>query len=292
MTFETPSAFLLLIVFPFWLLWRSGRGGFRYSRGEVAARAGRAYTRWLAGLPGLLRGLAVIALTIALARPQTGVATEEVEAEGIAIALVMDISSSMLALDMQPLDRLEVAKRTVLEFVRAREYDRIALIAFAGEALTQVPLTIDYGILERSINNLRVDLLEDGTAIGTALATAANRLRRTPGTSKVGGPCANDSDCAEPPNAECFTTVGGGMFPTIVFPGGYCSKACGHEDSGTPDCGAEGGCAQLSMSGSGGGSVKMSFCAKGCKKNEDCRVSEGYTCRIIIPGFPGFCAPP
>jgi Ca-activated chloride channel family protein len=113
------------------------------------------------------------------------VATEEVEAEGIAIALVMDISSSMLALDMQPLDRLEVAKRTVLEFVRAREYDRIALIAFAGEALTQVPLTIDYGILERSINNLRVDLLEDGTAIGTALATAANRLRRTPGTSKV-----------------------------------------------------------------------------------------------------------
>ncbi len=185
MIFATPSAFLLLIVFPLWFLWRKRRSGFRYSRGDVAARAGRPLTRWLARLPGLLRGLAVAALIVALARPQTGVATEEVEAEGIAIALVMDISSSMLALDMQPLDRLEVAKRTVLEFVREREYDRIALIAFAGEALTQVPLTIDYGILERSINNLRVDLLEDGTAIGTALATAANRLRRAPGSSKV-----------------------------------------------------------------------------------------------------------
>jgi Ca-activated chloride channel family protein len=142
-------------------------------------------SRWLGALPSLLRGLAVVALIVALARPQTGVATEEVEAEGIAIALVVDISSSMLALDMQPLDRLEVAKRTVLEFVKNRQYDRIALVAFAGEAMTQVPLTIDYQVLETSINNLEIDLLEDGTAIGTALATATNRLRRAPGESKV-----------------------------------------------------------------------------------------------------------
>jgi Ca-activated chloride channel family protein len=185
MTFEAPWAFALLILFPVWWLWRKERGGFRYSRGEVAARAGRGVSRWMSLLPALMRGLAVVCLVIALARPQTGVATEEIEAEGIAIALVMDISSSMLALDMQPLDRLEVAKRTVLEFVRNRRYDRIALIVFAGEALTQVPVTIDYRILERAIQSLRVDLLEDGTAIGTALATAANRLRRTPGSSKV-----------------------------------------------------------------------------------------------------------
>jgi Ca-activated chloride channel family protein len=69
--------------------------------------------------------------------------------------------------------------------VKNRQYDRIALIAFAGEALTQVPVTIDYKILERAIQNLQVDMLEDGTAIGTALATATNRLRRTPGSSKV-----------------------------------------------------------------------------------------------------------
>jgi Ca-activated chloride channel family protein len=184
-TFEAPWAFVLLVVFPIWWLWRRERGGFRYSRGEIATRAGRALGRWMALVPPSLRGLAVLSLIVALARPQTGVTTEEVEAEGIAIALVMDISSSMLALDMQPLDRLEVAKRTVLEFVKNRKYDRIALIVFAGEALTQVPVTIDYAVLERAIQDLRVDLLEDGTAIGTALATAANRLRRTPGSSRV-----------------------------------------------------------------------------------------------------------
>ncbi len=139
----------------------------------------------MAQLPYALRALAILALVVALARPRTGEATVEVEAEGIAIALVVDISSSMLALDMQPNDRLTVAKSTVLEFVRNRQYDRIALIAFAGEALTQVPVTIDYPILEAAIENLDVNLLEDGTAIGTALATATNRLRRTPGESKV-----------------------------------------------------------------------------------------------------------
>ncbi len=185
MSFETPWAFALLVVFPLWWLWRRAQGGFRYSRGAVAARAGRKISRVLAGLPYAFRALAVLALIAALARPQTGVTTEEIEAEGIAIALVVDISSSMLALDMQSLDRLEVAKRTVLEFVKNRKHDRIALVAFAGEALTQVPVTIDYVILERAIQDLRTDLLEDGTAIGTALATATNRLRRTPGSSKV-----------------------------------------------------------------------------------------------------------
>lgn len=185
MIFEAPWAFSLLLVFPLWWAWRKERSGFRFSRGQVAAQASRRVSRGLAKLPSFLRGLAIIALIFALARPQTGVTTEEIEAEGIAIALVVDISSSMLALDMQPLDRLEVAKSTVLEFVRNRKYDRIALVSFAGEALTQVPVTIDYSILERAIGELRVGLLEDGTAIGTALATATNRLRRAPGTSKV-----------------------------------------------------------------------------------------------------------
>jgi Ca-activated chloride channel family protein len=185
MTFETPWALTLLVLFPLWWLWRKGDGGLRYSRGDVAARAGRKVGRWLGALPGVLRALTVLSLIVALARPQTGVATDEVKAEGIAIALVVDVSSSMLALDMQPLDRLEVAKRTVLEFVKNRKYDRIALVAFAGEAMTLVPVTIDYPVLENAIQDLSVDLLEDGTAIGTALATAANRLRRTPGTSHV-----------------------------------------------------------------------------------------------------------
>jgi hypothetical protein len=111
------------------------------------------------------------------------------------------------------------------------------------------------------------------------------------GTGKVGDPCQVDSDCAEPPSAKCFTTVGGGLAPTIVFPGGYCSRGCGNEDAGTPDCGEGGGCAQLSLGGSGPGTASLRFCAKSCTKNDDCRVSEGYTCRIIFPGFPGVCGP-
>lgn len=185
MSFEAPWALLLLLLFPAWWVWGKGSSGFRYSRAGTAEAAGRRVSRWLARLPYVLRGLAVLLLIVALARPRTGVSTVEVEAEGIAIALVVDVSSSMLALDMQPLDRLEVAKRTVLEFVDGRQFDRIALVAFAGEALTQVPVTIDYDVLKGAIERLNVGLLEDGTAIGTALATATNRLRRTPGSSRV-----------------------------------------------------------------------------------------------------------
>jgi Ca-activated chloride channel homolog len=101
--------------------------------------------------------------------------------------LVVDISSSMLAEDLGDRNRLAVAKETVADFVRGREYDRIGLVAFAGEALTQVPITVDYLVIYQALEELRAGtgMLEDGTAIGTAIATAANRLRRAPGKSRV-----------------------------------------------------------------------------------------------------------
>jgi Ca-activated chloride channel family protein len=122
---------------------------------------------------------------LAVARPRTGLTTVEMESEGITIVLVVDISSSMLALDMTPRDRLGAAKETVTEFIRARPQDRLGLVAFAGEAITQVPVTVDHEVVERAVHDLRVGLLEDGTAIGTAIVTATNRLRRAPGKSKV-----------------------------------------------------------------------------------------------------------
>lgn len=134
----------------------------------------------------------------------------------------------------------------------------------------------------------------DGTAADLRLSESGVPIPgdgAAPGTAKVGEPCTRDEDCAEPPNAKCFTTVGGGFAPTVTFPGGYCSRGCGNEDSGSPDCGEGGGCAQMGLSG-GMGSSQMSFCAKICKKNEECRVAEGYTCRFFFPGLPGFCAPP
>jgi Ca-activated chloride channel family protein len=93
----------------------------------------------------------------------------------------------MLAEDLSPVNRMEVARSTARDFIRGREYDRIGLVAFAGEALTQVPITIDYPVLYQALEQLQAGsgLLEDGTAIGTALATAANRLRRVEGKSRV-----------------------------------------------------------------------------------------------------------
>jgi Ca-activated chloride channel family protein len=91
----------------------------------------------------------------------------------------------MLARDFAPANRLDVAKRTAIDFVRERQSDRIGLVAFAAQALTQVPITTDYAVLEAALADLHIGTIEDGTAIGTGIATSANRLRRAPGKSKV-----------------------------------------------------------------------------------------------------------
>lgn len=185
--FQHPWVLLLLLGLPAFRVWAGRRRppALTWSRaGTLAPLAGRG-SRWLGALPGWLRALAAAALIVAMAGPRTGTSAMDVQAEGIAIVLTVDVSSSMLAEDFAPDNRLEVARRKVADFVRGRSYDRIGMVAFAGEALTQVPITIDYGVLFRALEELEVGMLEDGTAIGTALATAANRLRRVPGESKV-----------------------------------------------------------------------------------------------------------
>jgi Ca-activated chloride channel family protein len=158
----------------------------RYARVDILARgptSGAALRR----LRTALRILALVGATVALARPQSGARAVSGRGEGIDIMLVLDISSSMLAEDFQPLNRLEVAKERLKAFVEARRDDRIGLVAFAGEALTQVPLTVDYPVVSSAIDNVQAGAgqLEDGTAIGTAIATAANRLRAAGGRSRV-----------------------------------------------------------------------------------------------------------
>ena len=122
---------------------------------------------------------------LAAAGPRIGGDTVEMKQEGIAIVIAIDISSSMLAEDFAPSNRLEVAKRQAVGFIRGRTADRIGLVAFAGEALTQVPVTLDYPVVEQAVMDLKIGSLEDGTAIGSGLATAVNRLRRAPDKSKV-----------------------------------------------------------------------------------------------------------
>jgi len=184
--FQNTEALLLLLVLPIWWLWRRKRSedAIVFSRTGVLAKGPRA-GQGVARAIFILRNIVIASVIVALARPRSGAHVENISTSGINIVLSLDLSSSMLAQDFQPNNRLEVAKARAKQFVRARESDRIGVVAFAGEALTQVPLTTDQPVILQSIDNLQAGQLEDGTALGLGIATAANRLRDAPGKSRV-----------------------------------------------------------------------------------------------------------
>ncbi len=129
--------------------------------------------------------LAAISLfVVVLARPQSSKNWEKSETEGIDIVVALDVSSSMLAQDFQP-DRLEAAKNVAMEFISGREYDRMGLVVFAGEAFTQCPLTTDRAVLLNLFKDIQSGMIEDGTAIGNGLATAVARLKDSEAVSRV-----------------------------------------------------------------------------------------------------------
>jgi Ca-activated chloride channel family protein len=132
----------------------------------------------------VFQALAMIALIFALARPQSVLTKENVNAEGIDIVMAMDVSSSMLAKDFEK-DRLDASKRVAQDFVDRREHDRIGLVLFAGESFTQCPLTSDHSILKQFLSNLQCGLIAEGTAIGMGLANAVRRLKDSESKSKV-----------------------------------------------------------------------------------------------------------
>src|SRR5262245_6521258 len=184
--FATPWVLPLLALFLAWWWWRRHRRphAIVFSRVALLAKGPRA-GRGLARLLFALRNLTLAGVVIALARPRAAGRAEQSTTEGINIVIAFDISSSMLAEDFQPQNRLEVARDKVKQFISMRSSDRIGVVAFSGEALTQVPLTTDYPVVLAAVDNLQPGQLEDGTAIGTAIATAANRLRDAPGNSRV-----------------------------------------------------------------------------------------------------------
>jgi Ca-activated chloride channel homolog len=186
LAFAAPWALLGILPVVGWLLWRRRRRppALLHARAALLAEGPRR-GRWTARALVLLRATALLALVVAIARPRTGARIETLRGDGISIVIAMDISSSMLAEDFQPANRLQVAKETAKEFIAAREADQVGLVSFAGEALTQVPLTLDYPVVMAAVENLQPGQLEDGTAIGTALVTATNRLRDAAGRSRV-----------------------------------------------------------------------------------------------------------
>lgn len=180
-----PLALVLLLVVPLYPLLARRRAAALPLPRTGALEPKQGVTHLLAALPTLLRCLLLAVLVIAMAGPSSAGAAFVERSEGIPIVLVVDISSSMLARDFQPRDRITVAKATLGQFVEGRGNDPIGLVALAGEALTLVPPTTRRPLLLSAIDGLQVGLLEDGTAIGDGLAAAVNRLRDYEGQNGV-----------------------------------------------------------------------------------------------------------
>ena len=187
MQFQNPEILYLLAVIPIVIVYYIFVGRRRASL-RVSTLGGERMPRtlryWLRDMPIVLRLAALAVLIVALARPVEAHSSTESSTEGIDIVLAMDISGSMLARDFEP-DRITASKHLASEFASMRVGDRISVVAFAGEAFTQCPLTSDKASIGTMLSRLRSGVVDDGTAIGNGLATAINRLRESGSKSKV-----------------------------------------------------------------------------------------------------------
>lgn len=188
--FQNSYFLLLLIAVPIliYLFFRkdySKRGTIRFPNLNIVkkvntGRAGKAKI-----IIFMFRIIAITLIIIALARPQSGSKEEEVITEGIDIILAMDVSTSMRAEDFKPIDRLQAAKIVASDFVKGRANDRIGMVVFAGNSFTQCPLTLDYSIVLKFLEEIETGMIEDGTAIGMAIGNCVNRLKESKAKSKV-----------------------------------------------------------------------------------------------------------
>lgn len=191
MTLANPEFLILLLLAPILVVWyvkrnRKRTATIRYSNVSLVKAVERiSKKRKFRHISFALRMLALTLLIVAFARPQSSHTEEEIITEGIDIVLALDISSSMLAEDFKPNNRLEAAKLVAADFIRGRQHDRIGMVVFAAKSFTQCPLTLDYGILLKFLEEIESGMIEDGTAIGMAIANAANRLRDSKAKSKI-----------------------------------------------------------------------------------------------------------
>jgi len=227
-TLLRPWALLLLGAVPLALLAAALERGraprLRFPRAD-ALRPTRGILARVGWLPQALLALALGLCAVALARPQgRAAAPEEIAVEGIDIVVALDLSSSMRALDFQPLNRIHVAREVLKDFVARRSRDRIGLVVFAAEAYTQAPLTLDGGVLRQLLDRADVGRIEDGTAIGNALAVAVNRLRESDAKSKVVILVTDGDNNAGPiaplEAARAAAALGVKVFPILVGRGG------------------------------------------------------------------------
>lgn len=187
--FQDPLWLWLALVAPLvvvmtWLRERHGRAIVFPGASRLKGKR-RGWRVRLRHAPIVAAALALAGASVALARPQHGTLKEQVTTRGVDIVVSLDVSGSMAAEDFQPQNRLAVAKEVVAEFVRRRTSDRLGLVVFAGKSLTKSPPTTDAAVLLRQLDDVRLEMLPDGTAIGSGLATALTRLRHSKAKSKV-----------------------------------------------------------------------------------------------------------
>jgi len=188
-TFAYPIVlwFLLLIpviIYWYWKKQNKVTPDFNFSSLQIFSRAPKTLKEKLANIPAWLRILSIAFFIVAAARPQSFSSGENVYTEGIDIAMLLDISGSMLAEDFKP-NRVEAAKKVIDDFIAGRTNDKIGLVVFSGESFTQCPLTIDYSVLRNLLKEIHTGMIEDGTAIGNAIANGVNRLKDSKSKSKV-----------------------------------------------------------------------------------------------------------
>jgi Ca-activated chloride channel family protein len=189
LTFKNPELFyLLLVILPMtaWYFFKQKKStaSIQVSSTTSVFKAPKTIRHYLRHLVFVCQMIALAFFVVVLARPQSSRSWENVTTEGIDIIIALDISSSMLARDFTP-DRLEAAKNVAMEFISGRQYDRMGLVVFAGEAFTQCPLTTDRAVLLNLFKDIQSGLIEDGTAIGNGLATGVSRLKDSEAVSRV-----------------------------------------------------------------------------------------------------------
>ncbi len=189
MRFAYPYFLLLLALLPIWVkiyksLKNRAKTGIRFPSLRKIKKIREAPSVKFRHVPFILRICAAAFIIIALARPQTGDGFQQISRDGIDIMLALDISTSMDVMDVKP-SRLEAAKKAIGNFIENRTNDRIGLILFAGSSFTKCPLTLDYAVLKSFITPIKSGILEDGTAIGMAIANGVNRLKESSAKSKI-----------------------------------------------------------------------------------------------------------
>jgi Ca-activated chloride channel family protein len=192
MTLANPYLLLLLVLLPL-LAWLKGKRGrpaaFLYSSTQLVAGVSGASRSRAGQFLAALRWLALTMFVVALAQPRFTKSESTVRASGVDIVVAMDLSGSMASEDFelkgQRVNRLIMAKEVLKKFVEKRPNDRIGLVAFAGKAYIACPLTLDHDFLDQNIDRLQLHTIEDGTAIGSGLSAAVNRLRDLKAKSKI-----------------------------------------------------------------------------------------------------------